>query len=538
MFVEYLDAFNELTSTKNKKKQASFKKLSKEEKQTEIDILFFKYVTEIEKEKLYYFVLASENPTDVVIVKAPSDSKANKSFLGYEWSSAKGSEGIKLYKDNKGKHLTPLYHEDDRTKENKINFIINSAFKNKTISIKPELQTFVTQSPLVNLLDFRQTNFVRNISLTPKKTVRIETKWPLKSIGNLTSEMFAGGDAPKSNYSEEKSKEFPIPIYGNGIYKDGLYGYTNKAKVTKECVTISARGTLGFSVVRKEPFVPIVRLLVLVPNESINVDYLKYAVDLLDFNNSGGVIPQLTVPKVKNYKIPVPTDDVQQKIVDECKAIEKEEEKAEKQIEQAFNVISKLASEAFGNGTSNKIKDLFHINIESKDPSKEPNKEFIYVDIDSVGKGTGSISYSNKIKGSKAPSRARRVAKKGNVIISSVRPYLKGFALIKEDVSNCIFSTGFFILDTKDATKISNNAIFYAFMYLENLMKQMESKMGKGQYPSINKTDISNFTISYDKKIGEIKLKEIEKQEKRIEKAEKIIENIAERKQAVLDKYL
>ena len=50
---------------------------------------------EIEKDKLYFYVLACENKQKVLIVKCPADNKEQKQFLGYEWSSAKGNEGIK-----------------------------------------------------------------------------------------------------------------------------------------------------------------------------------------------------------------------------------------------------------------------------------------------------------------------------------------------------------------------------------------------------------------------------------------------------------
>ena len=53
------------------------------------------YLKTAEQDKVYYFVLASLNPQPVLIIKSPSKTKEMKAFLGYEWSSAKGNEGIK-----------------------------------------------------------------------------------------------------------------------------------------------------------------------------------------------------------------------------------------------------------------------------------------------------------------------------------------------------------------------------------------------------------------------------------------------------------
>ena len=52
-------------------------------------------IREIEQEKLFYYLLAKSNEQPVLIIKSPADNTANKRFLGYEWSSRKGDEGIK-----------------------------------------------------------------------------------------------------------------------------------------------------------------------------------------------------------------------------------------------------------------------------------------------------------------------------------------------------------------------------------------------------------------------------------------------------------
>jgi len=95
VFKEYRKDFDNSSEIKNRKKQHTFKNLRQEEQKAELDKRFLKYLQNIESDKLYYFVLASLNPTEVVIVKTPTDNNAKKKFLGYEWSSAKGNEGIK-----------------------------------------------------------------------------------------------------------------------------------------------------------------------------------------------------------------------------------------------------------------------------------------------------------------------------------------------------------------------------------------------------------------------------------------------------------
>lgn len=126
-------------------------------------------------------------------------------------------------------------------------------------------------------------------------------------IADVCKEIFAGGDVPKSALSYEKTAEYNVPIFSNGEKNCGLYGYTNNARVKEPSITVSARGTIGYTAIRTEPFVPVVRLITLTPkSEVIDLDYLFYATQNYKFEGSGTSIPQLTVPMLKKYKFPLP----------------------------------------------------------------------------------------------------------------------------------------------------------------------------------------------------------------------------------------
>lgn len=138
--------------------------------------------------------------------------------------------------------------------------------------------------------------------------------WEWKKLGDIAEKIFAGGDKPEK-YSEIQTEEYNIPIYANGIKDNGLFGYTDIHKVEEECLTISARGTIGFSAVRNEKFFPIVRLIVLIPKKNILSAYLKYYFDSQITDNTGSSIPQLTVPMVKSKAIPIPPLNEQKRLV-------------------------------------------------------------------------------------------------------------------------------------------------------------------------------------------------------------------------------
>lgn len=125
----------------------------------------------------------------------------------------------------------------------------------------------------------------------------------------------AGGDKPP-NFSKEKTEEYKIPVISNGETNEGIFGFTDVATVSETALTVSGRGTIGYSVIRTEPFVPIVRLLVLLPLSATNLSYIKLALEALIEFGSGTAVKQLTVPMISPKVIPFPPIEEQQRIVD------------------------------------------------------------------------------------------------------------------------------------------------------------------------------------------------------------------------------
>ena len=138
--------------------------------------------------------------------------------------------------------------------------------------------------------------------------------WCLCLLNDVLKEIFAGGDKPLI-FSKNKSEENYIPIYANGTENKGLFGFTNKAQVYERCLTISARGTIGFTCIREVPFVPIVRLITAIPLPVINLLFLKHQIDTMLSYTEGSSIPQLTIPTIKRMLIILPPLKEQLRIV-------------------------------------------------------------------------------------------------------------------------------------------------------------------------------------------------------------------------------
>ena len=531
IFKDYRQAFDQNTEVKILIKSNVFKKKTPKEQSAELEHRFIAYLHNIEKEKLYYFILAQDQENKVLIVNAPKTSKERKQFLGYEWSSAKGREGIK-YEGGETVNdiITPLFDTNDPDNKAKINTAIKRNFITETTDPLPEHCHY---AKLTDMLNFSRVSFDKIISLTPSQNTKIETQHPFVKLGdeietietgnrpkggveNITSgawslggehihpttglvdlstpkyvpldfyhgstkgilqendmllckdgaltgkiallrdelnnenamvnehvfllrcesqlkqyyifnflfslngqnllrqnitgsaqgglnstnlreikiplppfqiqqqivdkceevdqetdqahqtiteakqeieeklraienanhemkklediaeKLVAGGDVPKENFSQVKTDKFSIPIFANGVQDKGLYGWTDIVKIEKPSITISARGTLGYTEVRNEKFYPIVRLIVLTPNVDLtNILYLKHIIGRLDFTDSGSVIPQLTVPKVRTLQIPVPPLNFQEQFAAEVEQLEAKITEAQAVIDNA-----------------------------------------------------------------------------------------------------------------------------------------------------------------------------------------------------------
>ena len=148
----------------------------------------------------------------------------------------------------------------------------------------------------------KQYNYYRDQLLRFKEG---EVEW--KALDDVF-DIVAGGDAPKDALSEFETEEFSIPVLSNGIGNKSLYGWTDRAKIEKPSLTISARGTIGWTSYRSRPFFPIVRLLVLTPKIKLNLKYAYYFMKTIENNYKipEAGIPQLTKPMLKDIKIPFP----------------------------------------------------------------------------------------------------------------------------------------------------------------------------------------------------------------------------------------
>ena len=488
------------------------------------DAKLFEAILSIETEKLLYFILAY--PQKVVIVKS-GEKDVEKRFLGYEFSNRRGNEGIHAIQ--RGKNIdecTKLFDANCYDNPDKASTYVYRAFKGDYSSpIAEGMQSHISRVSLIDILNFKRDSFEKNLSLVAKK--KVKSKYPLKNVKDICIKIYAGGDKP-SIFTEKPTEDNNVPVYANSIENEGLVGYTNVAREQNESVTISARGTIGYTVIRRTPYVPIVRLITAIPNvDLISVEYLKIALDYVKCGNTGGVIPQLTVPYLNLIKIPLPPIDVQKQIVEEIAKIDKLVSDSMLRIDKCETDIENLLSSLnFADSTLNTIALFTTRSVKYSDIESET-----YITTDNMLQNKlGVIPFEGVANISSITEY-----KPEDILISNIRPYLKKIWFADKD-GGC--SKDVLVLRSADANKYLPKYIFYMLRRDVFFNYVMEGKKGV-KMPRGNKEDIMKYKIPMPS-IDEQKriVSQIETLELEITKARTLIENAASEKQAILDKYL
>ncbi|GAB1250928.1 hypothetical protein Tsumi_00320 [Porphyromonas miyakawae] len=182
------------------------------------------------------------------------------------------------------------------------------------------------EAMIAGIMDYR---FLSNINTLPKRLV-----------GDIAL-IRAGGDCPQV-WSKHKTNDCQVPIYSNGTDYEGLYGYTKEPTILKRGITVAARGTIGYCVMREAGYVPIIRLLAVTPNDIGGDVYLHQIFNRLKFKKDGSIQQQLTVPSIASMEIPYPNASALKSFADQTYPIIKQMSKNKTQIEQLTKLRDEL----------------------------------------------------------------------------------------------------------------------------------------------------------------------------------------------------
>ena len=137
-----------------------------------------------------------------------------------------------------------------------------------------------------------------------------------------------------------------------------------------------------------------------------------------------------------------------------------------------------------------RLKYVASINDEALPETTDPTYEFDYVDIGNVNAIYGIVERERMIF-EEAPSRARRVVRKGDTIVSTVRTYLRAVASVREAADDLIVSTGFAVVRPHGI-----DLAFLSFALREShFIETVVSKSTGVSYPAINASEVGRICI-------------------------------------------
>ncbi|MDC1061163.1 restriction endonuclease subunit S [Hellea sp.] len=241
--------------------------------------------------------------------------------------------------------------------------------------------------------------------------------------------------------------------------------------------------------------------------------------DWINLNTIVSTIGNVNGQKYNNMDVPFPPLSEQQQIVSfldtKTSLIDSLTEKTQQKIELLKEKRTSLINEVVTKGLNpnvemkdsgvewigeipshyqiGKLKHLCNENQRSLSNSTDPNYKLNYIEISDVN-SEGVIGNSTPYIFSESPSRCRRIVQKGDVIVSTVRTYLKSIGLIEEEVEDLICSTGFSVL-TPD-TEINSKYLFY-LLRTEWFISMVISNSEGVSYPSIQSEKLMNIDVVF-----------------------------------------
>ena len=181
------------------------------------------------------------------------------------------------------------------------------------------------------------------------------------------------------------------------------------------------------------------------------------------------------------------------------------------------------------------LGDLAMVNAEAMPNSTPPDSEIEYLDITSIP-STGRLNGTTTIVWAEAPSRARRIVRSGDIVVSTVRPYLRAFARIHHASPNLVASTGFAVIRARDGVDAE---FLYQSVLSAPFMDHLLPRMIGSNYPAVSAADVAALPLQLPPLLEQRKIAEILSSiDDAIERTEGVIARVGDVKRALAQQLL
>jgi type I restriction-modification system DNA methylase subunit len=390
-------------------------------------------------------------------------------------------------KSSKTKKENREYDFSDKHQTSKVAFYDFNPYEGQGEGVKHLLVEVPIDKLVNNSYSLNYAEYMKDESVEDK----YEEGIIVKTLGEVCD--FQNGSQLDKKYMVEGN----IPIFGGGVKIVGFHNENNRnGNETIVCGTGAYSGYINHNY--EKPFWASQCFTMKSKNINIMIDkYLYYYSKIIleqQFmsNQKGTAIPFIRYTQVIDVKIPIPSLEKQKTIVAYLDYIyEKANKTSLTKIEELkqLNEFCLNNQKIFGENSVKELGEVCEVNPENMKSGQYT--EINYIDIASV-KG-GQILELQKLT-SDFPSRAKRIVKKGDILYSSVRPNLKGYLYISDNIQNGIASTGFANIRVKEPTTILSKYVYY-IMTSDYISDDLINKAKGAQYPAVSFDDFETIKI-------------------------------------------
>jgi len=270
-----------------------------------------------------------------------------------------------------------------------------------------------------------------------------------------------------------------------------------KAVIARDLIDGLGFGTTEFHVLR--------------PGPKVTAEWIHRYVRRAQFRRQAqqrfrGAVGQQRVPAdfVEEAPIPVPPVAEQQRVLAKIDAIVERTREAKRLRESAINDVHQLPAAVIRSSVpqqGHELPDGWQMaplrrvcqETERCNPRRNPGMVFTYVEISSISPATGRIDATNVLTSSRAPSRARKVIREGDVLVATTRPYLRKIAIVPKELDGEICTTGLCVL--RPDPELLEPEWLYFICRSDEFIDELCVWMRGASYPAVTDEDVLDMQI-------------------------------------------
>ena len=332
--------------------------------------------------------------------------------------------------------------------------------------------------------------------------------WEQRKLGELGTVQTC-----KRIFKDQTSEKGDIPFFKNGtiglkpdsyisreMYEEfrRLYPYPEVGDTL-----ISVVGSIGRTAeyTGKDEYFQDSNVVWLKTDGSINKKFLKISYQVIKWLIEGSTVKHLYNDNILRSEIVMPVSQIEQaKIAEFFEELDHLITLHQRKCEQTKKLKKYMLQKMFPQNGA-KVPEIrfdgFTYDWEQRklrecaefNPKSELPDVFEYIDLESVV-GTNILSHRTESKSS-APSRAQRLAQKGDVFYQTVRPYQKNNCIFEKNDNNWVFSTGYAQL-----RPVNDSYFLLTLLQNEDFVKLVLDRCTGTSYPAINSNDLADIDVN------------------------------------------